>query len=192
MNRVFAVVFVVLLAGAGLVSAAAPVAAQPRTLQAGRDLPIAAFAGRFTGSGIAAGEDADYLGVTQRDLDIQIQAQGNGFSATWRTVLRQGGSPGNPNVRTREVSLTFVPLGRPGVFRANESGDPTAGQALVWARIRGNTLYIYEINMIEDGRLDVQTYARTVSGAGMQLEYTRVLDGERRRIVRGRMVKQAN
>jgi hypothetical protein len=54
------------------------------------------------------------------------------------------------------------------------------------------TLYIYEINMIEDGRWDVQTYARTVSGSGMQLEYTRLVDGERRRIVRGRMVKQAN
>src|SRR5262249_11547289 len=185
---------VVLLAGAGLVSAAAPVAAQPRSLptQSGRDLPIAAFFGRFTGSGIAAGEDADYLGVTQRDLDVQIQAQGSGFGATWRTVLRQGGSPGNPNVRTREVALTFVPVGRPGVFRANESGDPTAGQALVWARIRGNTLYIYEINMTEDGRWDVQTYARTVSGAGTRPEYPRLVDGERRRIVRGRMVKQAN
>jgi hypothetical protein len=190
MSRVFAI----LLAIIALAGAAAPVVAQPRTVpsQSGRDLPIAAFFGRFTGSGIAAGEDADYLGVTQRDLDVTFQAQGSGFTATWTTVLRQGGTPGNPNVRRRENTLTFAPLGRPGLFRANESGDPTAGQALIWARIRGSTLYIYEINMIEDGRWDVQTYARTVSGAGMQLEYTRILDNERRRIVRGRMVKQAN
>jgi hypothetical protein len=192
MNRVLAIVFMALALAGALAGVAAPVAAQPRTLQAGRDLPIAAFFGRFTGSGIAAGEDADYLGVTQRDLDVQIQAQGSGFSATWRTVLRQGGVPGSPNIRTREVSLTFAPLGRPGLFRAGESGDPTAGQPLVWARIRGSTLFIYEINMTEDGRWDVQTYARTVSGAGMQLEYTRLRDGERQRIVRGRMVKQAN
>jgi hypothetical protein len=192
MKRVLAVVFVVLLAGVTLASAASPALAQPRPLQSGRDLPLAAFFGRFTGSGIAAGEDADYLGVTQRDLDVEIQAQGSGFSARWSTVVRQGGTPGNPRVRTREVALTFVPVGRPGIYRANESGDPTAGQALVWARLRGNTLYIYEINMIDDGRWDVQTYARTVSGSGMQLEYTRLVDGERRRIVRGRMVKQAN
>jgi hypothetical protein len=188
MKKIFAIVLAIIALGA----AAGPVAAQPRPLQSGRDLPIAAFSGRFTGSGIAAGEDADYLGVTQRDLDVEIQPQGSGFSATWRTVVRQGGTPGNPRVRTREVALTFVPLGRPGLYRANESGDPTGGQALVWARIRGSTLYIYEINMIEDGRWDVQTYARTVSGSGMQLEYTRLVDGERRRIVRGRMVKQAN
>jgi hypothetical protein len=192
MKKILAIVFGVLLASVSLVSVTTPAAAQPRPLQSGRDLPLAAFVGRFTGSGIAAGEDADYLGVTQRDLDVEIQAQGSGFSATWRTVVRQGGTPGNPRVRTREVSLTFAPLGRAGLYRANESGDPTSGQALVWARIRGNTLYIYEINMIEDGRWDVQTYARTVSGAGMQLEYTRLVDGERRRIVRGRMVKQAN
>ncbi len=189
MTRVFAFVLAIVAACA---TAPAPAAAQPRGVQASRDLPIAAFYGRFTGSGIAAGEDVEYLGVTQRDLDVHIQAQGSGFTATWTTVLRQGGTRGSPNVRRRSTTLNFTPLGRAGLFRAAESGDPTAGQPLVWARIRGSTLYIYEINMIEDGRWDVQTYARTVSGAGMQLEYTRLLDGERRRTVRGRMVKQAN
>ena len=170
-----------------------PAAAQPRTVprEASRDLPIAAFFGRFSGSGIAAGEDADYLGVTQRDLDVEIVAQGPGFRASWTTVLRQGGSPGNPNVRRRATALNFVPMDRAGQFRAVESGNLLSGQAVAWARIRGTTLYIYELNLLEDGRWDVQTYARTLSGSGMQLQYTRLVDGERMRTVRGRLVKQS-
>lgn len=178
---------------AGLLTGAPDQAeAQPRTVprEASRDLPIAAFFGRFSGSGLAAGEDADYLGVTQRDIDVEIAASGNGFRASWTTVLRQGGAPGNPNIRRRATALNFVPMDRPGQYRAVESGSLLSGQPVSWARIRGQTLYIYELNLTEDGRWDVQTYARTLSGAGMQLQYTRLVDGERMRIVRGRLVKQ--
>jgi hypothetical protein len=190
MTRVFAFVLAIIAACAALPGRAD---AQPRNVprEASRDLPIAAFAGRFTGSGIAAGEDADYIGVTQRDLDVTIEAQGTSFRASWTTVLRQGGTPGNPNVRRRSNALTFAPA-RGGIFRATESGDVIAGQPIWWARIRGTTLYIYELNVLDDGRWDVQTYARTVSGAGMQLRYTRLVDGERLRVVQGRLVKQQN
>jgi len=37
----------------------------------------------------------------------------------------------------------------------------------------------------------MQTYARTLSGTGMDLVYTRIVDGERQRRVRGKLVKNA-
>lgn len=191
MRKVFAFALAVV---AGLLTAVPDRAeAQPRTVprETSRDLPIAAFFGRFTGSGIAAGEDADYIGVTQRDLDVEFSAQGSGFRASWTTVLRQGGTRGNPDVRRRATVLNFVPMERAGQFRAVESGNLLSGQPVTWARIRGTTLYVYEINLLDDGRWDVQTYARTLSGSGMQLQYTRLVDGERLRTVRGRLVKQS-
>ncbi len=170
---------------------AGPRAPAPST-QAQRDLPIRAFFGSFRGSGIAQNEDSLYFNVTVRDLDLKIVGIGKGFSATWTTVLRQGGDPAKPNVRKRSASLTFVPTTRSGQFRSTESGDPLAGKPLVWARIRERTLTIYELNVLEDGRYDMQTYARTLTGEGMELDYTRVQDGEPVRGVKGRLVKDAN
>jgi hypothetical protein len=64
-----------------------------------------------------------------------------------------------------------------------------SGKAAVWARIAGQTLYIYELNILEDGRYDMQTHARTLSGGGMELLYTRVTDGEAMRNVKGKLAK---
>jgi hypothetical protein len=167
-----------------------PTPSAPRSPQ--RNLDIKAFFGTFAGSGIADGEDTTYFGVTQRDLDVRIAAAGEGFSVAWTTVLRQGGDPQNPNVRRRATTMNFVPGPRPGLFRAVESGDPMMGDMLVWARIARSTLSIHLFTVLPDGRHEIQTYARTVSGNGMDLVYTRVVDGERVRRVRGKLVKNAN
>ena len=157
------------------------------------DLRIQAFFGSFSGTGLAESEDSAYFGVTLRDLDLKITAApADGFVITWTTVLRQGGNPAQPNVRKRAASLTFVPGPGPNQFRGADSGDPLAGKPMVWARIARNTLYIHEMSVLADGRYDLQTYARSLSGNGMQLVYTRVTDGERMRTVKGRLVKQAN
>ena len=156
-------------------------------------LKLAAFFGSFAGHGLSDGDDSAYFGVTQRDLDVQISPAGEaGFSVAWTTVLRAGGDPKAPNVRRRSVTMTFAPGPRPGLFHATDNGDPLGGGMVSWARISGNTLMIEQFDVLADGRHETQTYARTLAGTGMKLVYTRVVDGERTRHVRGDLVKNAN
>lgn len=153
--------------------------------------PLAPFFGRFTGTGLSAGEDIDFLGVTRRDLDIEIRPAGEGFTARWTTVLRTGPSREEIRTRRRESEATFTPVAdRPGFYRGIASGDLFSGQTLMWARVRGTSLTITEITLMADGRLDQGIYVRTLTQAGMQLQFTRMIDGERSRIVRGRLSRQ--
>ncbi|HTP82509.1 MAG TPA: hypothetical protein VMQ11_06180 [Alphaproteobacteria bacterium] len=156
-------------------------------------LKLATFFGSFAGHGLADGDDSAYFGVTQRDLDVQISPAGEGgFSVAWTTVLRAGGDPKAPNVRRRSVNMTFAPGPRPGLFHAIDNGDPLGGGMVSWARISGNTLMIQQFDVLADGRHEIQTYARTLAGTGMKLVYTRDVDGERTRHVRGDLVKNGN
>lgn len=156
-------------------------------------LKIAAFFGSFAGNGLADGDDVAYFGVTQRDLDVKISsAEDGGFSVAWTTVLRGGGDPKAPNVRRRATTMSFAPGPRPGLFHATDNGDPLAGGMISWAHVSGNTLTIHQFDVLDDGRHEIQTYARTLSGGGMSLIYTRVIDGERTRRVRGNLVKNGN
>ncbi len=157
-----------------------------------RNLDIKAFFGNFSGSGLADAEDIAYLGVTERDLDVRIApAADGGFTVAWTTVLREGSSQA-PSIRRKATTMSFAPGTRPGVFRAADNGDPLAGGTIAWARINRETLNIYLFSVRDDGRHELQTYARTLSGTGMDLVYTRIVDGERQRRVRGKLVKNAN
>jgi hypothetical protein len=154
---------------------------------------IKAFFGSFAGSGVSDGDDVAYFGVTQRDLDVRISAAADGgFTVAWTTVLREGGDPKAPNVRRRATTMTFTPGPRPGLFRATDNGDPLTGDMLSWARISGTTLSIHQFTVLADGRHEIQTYDRTLSGTGMDLVYTRVVQGDRQRRVRGKLVKNAS
>jgi hypothetical protein len=156
-----------------------------------RDVPIQAFFGTFNGSGFAEGVDKDYFGVTLRDMDINLAAAPDGFVATWTTVVRGGGDPKNPRARKRTMTAAFKASGKPNQFVGTESADPFTGKPMTWARIAGQTLYIYELNILDDGRYDMQTYARTLQGGGMDVVYTRVVDGEAQRNVKGKLIKIA-
>ncbi len=170
----------------------APRRATPPSTAPTRTLDIKAFAGSFAGSGIADSEDTNFLGVTQRDLDVRINPTADGgFTIAWTTVLRTGSDPQKPEIRRRATSLTFRPGPRPGLFSASDNGDPLQGGMLSWARISRSTLTIHQFSVREGGQHDIQTYARTLTGTGMELVYTRVVDGERQRRVRGKLVKNA-
>lgn len=165
-------------------------ASPPPATAPSRTLDIKAFAGSFSGSGVADSEDTAYFGVTQRDLDVRITATADGgFTIAWTTVLRSGGDTAP---RRRATTMTFRPGPRPGLFAASDNGDPLKGGALSWAKIARSTLTIYQFSVQEGGQHDIQTYARTLTGTGMDLVYTRVVDGERQRRVRGKLVKNAN
>ncbi len=161
--------------------------------RAAAPLNIEAFYGTFQGSGLSDGDDAAYFGVAQRDLDVRIgPAVEHGFTIQWTTVLRSGGDPKAPNIRRRSVTMTFTPGPRPGLFHATDNGDPLAGGMISWARVSGNTLTLRQFDVLADGRHEIQTYVRTLAGTGMKLVYTRVIDGERTRRVRGDLVKNGD
>ena len=157
-----------------------------------RDLSIAAFYGNWRGSALSETELSVYFRLTARDLDVTIRPAPGGFTIAWTTVLRQKGDPGNPDIQRKSAMLAFVSAGRPSLWRATTSGDPIAGQALTWARIKGQTLTVTSMAITDDGGFEMQIYRRTLSARGMELEFTRLRDGEPVRTARGRLVKHAN
>jgi hypothetical protein len=168
--------------------------ATPARLQAA-DLPVSAFFGTYSGGGVAENEDSIYFAVTARDMDVVIRPEGPGlpgFKVTWTSVIRRGGDPSNPKIKRKSTSRTFTPTKRAGIFRAADSADPVSGKEMSWARIRDQSLIVYQMVIGDDGAYQLQRYVRTLSGLGMQLTFTRLKDGERVRTVKGRMVKTAN
>ncbi len=155
------------------------------------DLSINAFAGHYVGSGLARNDVSEYFDLTVRDLDVTIRPEGAGFNIAWTTVLREGGDPDNPNIKRKSSSISFVPAGRPGVFRGAQPVDPMSGSAYAWARIKGQTLTVHSLVIDEHGSYTMHTYDRTLTGLGMELEFTRVRDGEPTKTVTGKLVKAA-
>jgi hypothetical protein len=160
----------------------------PGAALAAENLSIAAFYGTWKGTGQVHSPD-DTLAMTARDLDVKIAPQGAGFRIAWTTVSYLEGGAGGSEVRRKSSTLDFLPSGRPGVFKAASAGDPFAGDAFSWARIKGQTLTVYLLNIREDGAYDMQSYARTLTGFAMDLTFTRVRDDEPQRSARGKLIK---
>jgi len=154
------------------------------------DVPIDAFFGRYQGSGIANSRDSLYFGITMRDLDVTIGETSDGFSVEWTTVLRQGGTPNNPEIRRRSSSISFRPTDSPRRFDAVERTDPYTETGLSWARLAGQTLTVNVLTINEGGKYNLQSYVRTLGGNGMELEFLRIKDGEPTRTVTGRLIRQ--
>jgi hypothetical protein len=158
-------------------------------LAAAQDISIKAFKGTWGGSAVANNRDSLYFGVTIRDLDVTITPKAGGFDIGWTTVIRRGGTPTKPKVRKKSVLMHFVNTGRKGVWKLANSGDMLSGSPYGWARIRGRTLTLYVMAITPNGSYAISRYARTLSGTGMDLEFTAIRDGEPARVVRGKLVR---
>ena len=107
-------------------------------------------------------------------------------------VIRGGGDPNKPNTRRKTQTVAFAPSGQDGVFRGTPSGDPLSGNPYIWARIASQTMTVYILNITAEGSYEMQSYARTLSGQGMELVFSRIRDGEPVRAARAKLVKLAN
>jgi hypothetical protein len=154
-------------------------------------LSINAFSGTWSGGGISENEDSIYFQTTVRDFDVTIRPEGQGFRIDWTTIIRKGGDPNKPNIRRRKSSKSLVPTGALGVFRGANSGDPLAGKELCWAHIQKSTLSLFLMTIDKDGIYTLQQYDRTLSGTGMMLTFLSLSDGDRQRVVKGRLIKSA-
>jgi len=157
---------------------------------AAADLEIAAFQGRWQGTAISETDRSITFAVTARDLDVSIQPSGSGFRLAWTTIRRQKGDPANPRLEKVEQALTFVPAG-PKVWRAEGSSDPLSAP-FGWAGIRGQTLTVNVLTLGAGGSYEIQSFERTLTGGGMELQFDRIVDGEKVRTAKGRLVKVAN
>lgn len=157
-----------------------------------KDLNLAAFFGRWQGTGISETEDSIYFRVTSRDMDVQISPAGEGgFSISWTTVQRQSGPADAPRAERKTTEMTFQPTGRRNMWKAVESVDPMDG-TFAWATLKGNTLTINTFLIEPNGDFRLHVYNRTLSGLGMQLDFTALTNGEAARTVSARLVKVAN
>lgn len=149
---------------------------------ANADMPTKFF-GKFAGEAKTT-FDAKNKGVgKERKVAVDIKAtQGGRFQVSWTTNV-----PGNKEIdkRLRTTTFEFTPTGNPAIWRALKTGNPLFGQALIWARLSGQTMTIYIVGMINDGVMVTAMYRRVVKGDTMTLEFERTEDGKRRRAVAG-------
>ena len=70
--------------------------------------------------------------------------------------------------------------------------DPISGKdPYYWARIRGKTLWVYNIMVNDDGGYEMQVYQRTLTDDGnMRVEFQRIRDGVPQRAVSGMLKRE--
>lgn len=157
--------------------------------QTRRDVPIGSFYGHWQGNALSESETSTYFQLTARDLDVHIQpGDGGAFRISWTTVRRQKGDPRNPTVEKKGTELTFIPAGRPNVWRQQPATDPL-DSPYAWASLIGNTLSVTVLAIGADGSYEFQIYKRTITGGVMELQYSSFRDGEKTRGAKGRLIK---
>ncbi len=154
------------------------------------NLPIGAFVGHFTGTGVAKSRSADILNLKKRDLNVTIaKAGGDGFSVGWTTVVRRAGLE---EVKRSSSAMSFTPAGMSGFYKSVERTDPAGRLGYGWASIVGKTMTVYLLVVNADnGSYDLHSYARTVTGPDkMHLKFNRIRRGRPEVIVEGDMMRK--
>ena len=161
------------------------VPAAPRSQEPAEHLPIAAFFGTFEGRTLfPMGEQGNRgLAVTIREHD------GGGFVIHWETTIPKGAE----GAERHASSLTFKPSERPQIFEAvyPPGGEPSliGGEPVAWARIAGSVLTVNVLTVVDGGDYVMQSYYRTLTDAGMKLEFLRIREGVVERQIKGNLTR---
>jgi len=183
-------VFLVLLCLPGAVGA------QQKTSER---VALAEFYGSYAGQ-------ASFLtdsGAFKRDLDLRITrfAEADrvlpGFTLEWSFATFKNGSdaPGMKSFRydfarvpprsDDDGTELYVPL--PHVASGKDlsrPNDPRGEIQALWATLTGRTLTVYALVVTDDGDYEMQVHNRTLTAAGIDLEFARFNRGKRTRYVR--------
>jgi hypothetical protein len=95
------------------------------------------------------------------------------FRVTWTSF--EADPAGSGNVTKRERALTFKPA-KEGPLWLSEFGDDPFDAPFAWAFIEGRTLVVSTAGLRPDGKLERQSYRRTLTADGLSLSYKRWLD----------------
>lgn len=146
---------------------------------------IAPFVGKYVGTADIVMTDGT---STQRDMSVEIAQSDGGFNVSWSSITYKS----DGRIKEKSYSINFVQSERPNVYaaaqRKNVFGhavqlDPMKGEPFVWARINGETLTVFSLFVSEDGGYEMQQFDRTLRDGGLQLDFSRVRNGERLRSV---------
>lgn len=148
------------------------------------------FFGSYEGEGLAESPKGESLQLTKRAMTVRIEPAGNGFEVVWSAVIWQGRDSGNPTANRKTSRVVFEVIEGADFYVGRGSGNPAAGNPLWWARVDGDALTVQVLTIDNDGRLDHQTYRRTLTADGMDLVYTREREGEVVRRVRGALARR--
>lgn len=142
--------------------------------------PIEAFFGTYVGSARISGENEF------RDLIVSVKPARKGFSIYTSTVIRTAPERASPGVKWRSETQTFIrtamphlyePMLRESMFARRRDPDLMGGDTLAWASIRGRTLGVFAMNILEDGHYELRVFERRLTELGMDLHFTRYRDG---------------
>ena len=159
---------------------------------AARAAEITPFVGSYVGSADVV--DADGTS-TPRDMSVSIHETSKGFNVSWKTTTYKL----DGRVKEQKFSVDFQQSDRPDVFSAamkrNVFGhevplDPIKGEPFVWGRIEGQTLTVFSLFIDEDGGYELQQFDRTLADGGLNLAFSRFINGEKSRSVETFLMKQ--
>lgn len=152
---------------------------------------IKAFFGEWRGTAKAMSETDEDFSSTKRDLAVTVKPNElGGFVLSWSTLQREKGNPQAPTEVMKATSVEFIPTADANRWQAKTQANVFAGGILYWARLDGDTLTVTTFTIARDGRPEMQTYRRKVTGATMRLEFSNVRDGDVQRIVSGELKRQ--
>ena len=144
-----------------------------------QDARIAPFLGTYVGEVVFATDQ----GLEKRELDVRIQAEGDGFSVQWSTVRQKIG--GKVKKSTHFVAFgnpdrngVFLPKGSIERFGEKIAIHPLQGRPQLWATVRGKTLVINATVQTDRGGLEKQIYERKLVPGGLELNFLRTRDGQ--------------
>jgi archaellin len=146
------------------------------------------FYGEYVGRSVA-GKD-----VSARDINVTIAASKYGFNISWSTVTYRTGSEAKRKAYSIDFAKTkrdkiYQSSMRKNVFGKRVPNDPIKGDPYVWARIADDTLSVYALIVTSAGGYDMQVYNRTLTDAGLRLEFTRFLEGETLKTITGELTR---
>ena len=151
---------------------------------------LADFFGFYLGFGMA-NDRAGPIYQTERDLRLTIgPLEGGGFEIAWATIKRKGSNPSSLVSEESEHTAQFRPSDKPGVFLGVNSGTLFGEAPITWARLQGDVLVVYSMDVDESGVAELHVYQRMLTAKGLELFFTATRDNIEIRSVRGRYRKQ--
>jgi hypothetical protein len=154
------------------------------------DAQLSDFFGSYTGFGFATDRTGPFM-RTERDLELAIEPiEGGGFAIGWATLKRKGNDPNSLVSEVSEHQARFRPSDKPGVFLGVNNGTVLGTGPITWARLHGNFLVVYRMEVDETGVAELHVYQRMLTAKGLELFFTATRDNIEIRSVRGRYRKR--
>ena len=158
-------------------------------------LIVSAMAGPSFASDVIAPFYGQYVGKTNnkcdrntapRNLDVTISPYKRGFTVEWTTTIYK------PSGKTKQAnfSINFKTMGKGGLYRSamrvNAFGqevpnDPLKGAPYIWGVLSGKTLTVHSLMIFGNGDYEIQTYIRSLTKDGMDVVFSRIRNGEKKK-----------